>query len=504
MKYSEQFIELFTGNQRHHGSYDLKQVRRIQNKVKGRAVTHVGPPTRELYFDHLKGVKGLGVVPIMDDDTCVFAALDIDTYDISFKDFLSKLKDTPFVPCSTKSGGLHLYVFFKKPEDCGKVFDTLRAISVKLGYGDCEVFPKQKTIDPDTDDAGSWINLPYFNYKQTNRPCVDMETQEHLDFKSFITLVERKLTTVKELKNCKIQGPKIDELSVVDGPPCLEHLTQAGFPTGSRNNALLALGVYYKLKNPDNFEHLIEKANRKWMNPGTAEEVATIKRTLKRKDYKYKCNDQPLCNHCDRGVCMTRKFGIGDPDGVKYPTIDRVVKFLSYPPRYYVEINGVKLGPVESEVFLQQFKFKKMCLEGLNLIVPSLKGSDWDKLMASVMSKIEEVEVGEENSVYGQLMEYFTEFTHSHRLTDNKSEILVGRVYKDKKNIYFRMRDFEDFLKSHDFKELKSQDIVSYFKDKKFENKQLRIEKQNVRVWGVPHKDKKQTELKVPQQPEIL
>ena len=29
------------------------------------------------------------------------------------------------------------------------------------------------------------------------------------------------------------------------------------------------------------------------------------------KDYGFKCSEEPMCNHCDKQLCKTRKYGIG-------------------------------------------------------------------------------------------------------------------------------------------------------------------------------------------------
>ena len=29
------------------------------------------------------------------------------------------------------------------------------------------------------------------------------------------------------------------------------------------------------------------------------------------KDYGFKCTEEPMCNHCDKQLCKTRKYGIG-------------------------------------------------------------------------------------------------------------------------------------------------------------------------------------------------
>ena len=48
--------------------------------------------------------------------------------------------------------------------------DKLISVSAVLGYGGSEVFPKQVELKS-KDDTGNFLNLPYFNCKNTTRYC---------------------------------------------------------------------------------------------------------------------------------------------------------------------------------------------------------------------------------------------------------------------------------------------------------------------------------------------
>ena len=65
--------------------------------------------------DHLKGVKGIGSIPITDKNECKFGVLDIDTYNVDHKEIAKKCKalKIPAVVCRSKSGGAHIFIFMK-------------------------------------------------------------------------------------------------------------------------------------------------------------------------------------------------------------------------------------------------------------------------------------------------------------------------------------------------------------------------------------------------------
>ena len=49
--------------------------------------------------------------------------------------------------------------------------------------------------------------------------------------------------------------------------------------------------------------------NIKYMQPPLgAQEVLTVGKQLQRKDYFYRCNDQPIASHCNSPLCRTRSL----------------------------------------------------------------------------------------------------------------------------------------------------------------------------------------------------
>ena len=57
----------------------------------------------------------------------------------------------------------------------------------------------------------------------------------------------------------------------------------------------IILEVYLKKSAPDEWENLIEDYNRKYLNPPLSNaEVENVKKSLRKKDYNYGCNEQPI------------------------------------------------------------------------------------------------------------------------------------------------------------------------------------------------------------------
>ena len=114
----------------------------------------------------------LGICPINKDSECTWGAIDLDDYKPNYKELFKKLEsiNVPLLPFKSKSGGIHVYIFLDKPVKALLLREKLH--SIKNVFGSCKpdkIFPVQKYIDLDKGSAGSWINLPYYNYKETER-----------------------------------------------------------------------------------------------------------------------------------------------------------------------------------------------------------------------------------------------------------------------------------------------------------------------------------------------
>src|SRR5262245_24547296 len=206
----ERFSKLFSGRTTAYG---------IWSDEHGAKTVH-RPVTLQHYRDHLDGKLGLGIIPIQDDGTCVFAAVDIDVYDLNHVNLAKRIEDKklPLVVCKTKSGGAHLYAFYKEPVQAASARGQLKSWATLLGYSRVEIFPKQTKVG--ADNAGSWINLPYFNLTKTIRYAVDSENPLGLEeFFDKVDKLQSPLPVLNELGT----GEDLSEY-----PPCLRALYTQG------------------------------------------------------------------------------------------------------------------------------------------------------------------------------------------------------------------------------------------------------------------------------------
>ena len=98
-----------------------------------------------------------------------------------------------------------------------------------------------------------------------------------------------------------------------DGPYCLEVMTSQGAITEFRNIFMFAVGVYCRMKWPDDWKKHHEEYNRKLCTPALPgrERSSDIQKSLEKKEYYYQCDECPLKDHCDKDLCKTRPYGVG-------------------------------------------------------------------------------------------------------------------------------------------------------------------------------------------------
>ncbi len=309
MTLAERLLAAYVGSDAAYGETTVGRIGR-KGKAEANSFVRRGKMTVQQVQDHIDGKQGIGAIPINSENMCMFGALDIDVYDLDHAGLQKKIQQLklPLFHCRTKSGGAHLYLFLDTWHPASLVREYLMEMSIALGFSGCEIFPKQDSILVERGDLGNFINMPYFDADQTTRYCFSRKG-EAMDLEEFLAAVEKGRVSRIELDALDLTGSKEH---FTDGPPCLRILVATGTVGDMRNNTLLQMGVYAKMKYPDTWEKVVEDYNRKFMSPNLeAKEVLGIIKQLQKKDYFYTCNVEPFCSVCDKDVCRTKKYGVG-------------------------------------------------------------------------------------------------------------------------------------------------------------------------------------------------
>lgn len=480
----QRFMHLFQGLDRAHGLYIVEKQDGSGKQV-GKAQTIHEPVTQDIWAGHLKGDHGLGIIPIMDGNMCYWGAVDVDIYDLNFKVVHQQIKKLklPLIPCRTKSGGLHLFVFFSEPIEAQLVQLRLREWAAAVGFGSSEIFPKQTELVTERGDVGNWLNMPYQGGSKTTRYGIN-EKGKALKFEEFLDLAEASRVDGETVKGLVVK-PLEDFLP--DGPPCLNHLCGVGFPEGTRNDGLFNLGVYARRAFPNDWEKAVEKFNHDFLKPPLhSKEVQTVIKSLKKTTYEYMCNRQPIQPHCNVAVCRTQSFGVGGGNS-SLPSLGSLTKLCTSPPLWFLDVDGQRME-LTTEDLQNQKRFQRRCMETINRIPGQMRQPAWEQLVQHLLDNLHSIDVPEDASAKGLFWSYVEQFCTARAQAKSKDEVLLGKPFKDEEDSrhYFRAADLIAFLDRHHFREFKTHQITSMLRDKGAEHRFHNVKGKGVNLWSLP------------------
>ena len=185
-------------------------------------------------------------------------------------------------------------------------------------------------------------------------------------------------------------------------------------------------------------------------------------------------------------------------------SIANLRKYNSSPPVWFMDVNSEPLE-LDTEALLNQATFQKACMEQLNFMPRSVQKQQWESRISTLMTEMKDndsaiIEVSQDASISGQFFDYLEEFCRHLQQAQDKEEILLRRPWTDEDTglTYFRLKDFESFLKKNKFFEYKSHKIAQRLRDINGESVVLKIKKRSVRVWQIPAFDSADVDITTP------
>lgn len=486
------FSRLFSGYEDAHGHYEIEK-KENSGKLEGKAVTHTRGAEQSDYLSHLLGKTGIGIVPLLKNDKCWFGAIDIDIKGDaklfeSHEELEAKVRkyDLPLMVFRSKSNGAHLYLFAEQPISARLMQDRLTEFAALLGYGGCEIFPKQITRIKDG-DVGNWINLPLHGDKRTAiYEGKELEREKALKLSNYMRISE------SDLRAFAIKNKDL----FVDGPPCLQKIATIGIGEGNRNNALFNISLYMRRKFPDNWQEKLQEFNEESVDPPLqSEEISEIAKQSIKKGYNYTCSTAPICNFCDRKTCLKREFGINngssDDDGSYILPITGIVKYVAGKDSYRWGVNtGIAMLEFSTPEILSLDSHRIKFLELLNIIIPPMKTKDFLKQMSDLLEKVETIHDPEDASETGQIVSGIERWFLDKGSVSTVDELVKMRWWEDPESgkIYFRGQSLQDYLMHQEKLKIRPHTLWRILQTNfHAENAHLRIKGKRRRVWCLPY-----------------
>ena len=499
MSLAKEFFSLFKGSDIAHGTFVVKSSRVGDGKKQGTAKVIREPTTVEMWEEHLKGETGVGIIPINSENLCYWGAIDIDDYDVDHVELVHNLKtnNIPAVVGRTKSGGAHVWIFLNKPEEAEIVQRKMTELSAALGYAGSEIFPKQTTILVDRGDTGNFLNMPYHGGENSTRYAFD-ENGEGLNPQEFIVYARARLLSQDQFVNMDCSFG-VEEDILPEGPPCLQYLATQGFGEGSRNNALFNLGVYARMADEDDWETKLQRYNMDYLKPPLSHsEVGTVIRQLKKKEYFYKCDDQPIKPFCDKELCKTRKHGVG-PASLSN-NLSSLTKIDGDPPIWVLNVDDSRVE-LSTMALTTQSQFQKECVAQINKFPVTVNQRAWQTRIQLLLDNITVVEVPPDATHKGEFEDLLHAFSCERARGEERADILQGVAVWLEEKVFFQVKDIKKHLTTNDFNHYSSNKITLRLQNMAAEKKFWRIRGKGVHVWSLPqeHFETEDTEIPLPE-----
>lgn len=462
---TQRFLTLFKGKNNSYVRNELpKEAPKAGEKIKTKITQNEGKVDKELLDHHLSGDFGVGLCPINTEGKCFFAVLDIDCYDKRIYKILQFIQEynLPLLPFRSKSGGLHVYIFFAKAITARSARDILKSISYYFclediyGKGKVEIFPKQDSVKEN--GFGSCVTLPYFNAENPYTYLLDSDGNK-VEFKEAMEFIQKHFASLENIKEA------LENLPFSDAPPCIQRQLIAGLigsDDSGRNNFLFSFAIYAKKKYGTGFEPYVKEINDGFECPLEDNIVDQICNSVSNNEYYYRCKEVPCSSFCDKVVCKKREFGLGRDKshftGVEYGELRR---YLTAEPYYewLLRLHGQEqwkkvIFRSEGDL-LDQKNFQKACVRYLNNAPMQVSNNDWYTILNSVLPNIVDITVKAETDTSGISLirnAFVSYLSNKQARRDSPYQIKVGlcvrQTVEGKAKYYFTHRGFTDYLRN--------------------------------------------------------
>lgn len=494
MDLAVEFSELYQGLPRAHGRYTLGKMSETRGKMGGRAETLLEPVTLSKWQRHLDGEVGLGVIPIRDDATVRWGAIDIDVYPLDIDAIFDKVLryDLPAVVIRTKSGGAHVTCFANEDIPAKLMRQKLMEWAVALGFPGVEIYPKQVSLASER-DVGNWLNMPYFDHSKTTRYA--RYKNRTLTAEEFVRYAKHVMVSREQLELFTVDGGP----DFADGPPCLQILGRDGLQPGSRNEAMFAFGVYCREKYGDEWEVEFEKLNGKLCSPPLpSAEIQAIVRSLRKPKYFYPCKKRPCVTFCNKEVCKTREFGVGQQPNEINVSIGSLVKINHADrPTWIIDVDGMRFE-IATQQLMNQAKFQEVCVEKTNKWPNSIKANEWQILINNKLENVEVITPPVDSSDEGQFLAHLEQYLTYTALAQSPDELLLGKPWLENGLMWFRSTDLMKYLDRQHFRGVNNQKMWDILRRRDAQHAQRNVKGQCLQLWGVKEVARPREALDVP------
>lgn len=277
-----------------------------------------------------------------------------------------------------------------------------------------------------------------------------------------------------------------------EGPPCLQTIEgRGGFEQGTKKEGMFSATVYLRKRYPDDWQKRVDGVNQT-MAGLLSDEVQGIIKQVGKKSYSYKCTLPPINACCNRRVCRTRLYGVGETDavdarGFAIGALTRYETNNGDEPLFAMEVCGKRVLVTTAQLYSRD-EFNRACISQANVIPVHMTPVRWLKFLNDLLPTADIVPLPEDASPLGQLWEHIVMFLTQSVTATEISKITLGVPYRDPADnkIYFRSIDLFTYLNSRRVPYKSPQQVWELLKRKGGEKKFQNLGGRGANVWYVP------------------
>jgi hypothetical protein len=289
--------------------------------------------------------------------------------------------------------------------------------------------------------------------------------------------------------------------------------------SGARNEAMYNIVIYLKRAHPETFfDEAMEINKTVFDRPLGNQDARKVIRSASRRDYQYKCGEEPCKSLCDRKVCVTREYGISSDEAKAMEAYDSIpqftdlIEYQSDPPRWGLHVNGKLIANIPTVVLRDPNTMGTLIFEQLKINIPKISQDAWRKrILDPLIPNIRVVEVPKEASASGVIAQKFNEFILKADLSSDGVDVQerraltryipVVQVVDGVRCIVFKGIAFSEFLKRNKAELQQGMDLwTTLRKECGADHTKMRVPGQAspINVWYAPINDEDQGTIDAP------
>jgi len=263
------------------------------------------------------------------------------------------------------------------------------------------------------------------------------------------------------------------------------------------------MGIYLKQKFPDNWENELADINNKIKEPLSLQELnMSVINSLKKKEYCYQCDEEPLKSFCNRELCKTREFGI-ESTSMPSQNIGTLTKYVFHggETSYEMEVDGKIVKFDDTADLFNPSKYQENLFAQTGIISRLMKRDAWHRILGDRAKTMVVKEASEELSEYGQVKELLRVFIGVTMTAVSREQMLVpGRIFIDPDgNCFFRSQDFIKFISDRGLRGVKNSRTFNHLTEMGIQHSIFYIDtkplegtanRRKTRAWRVNLKDR--------------